>query len=89
MRREIITDEQVELEIERLRESPEVKLGILERQLKGRRRRYLYSLRHLEKRGKQLAAEGVTCEALKKMADDLAADIDDDIANGGGDVCSY
>lgn len=40
-----ITDEEVELEIEQLRNDPDVKLAQKERSLKNKRRRYLYDLR--------------------------------------------
>ncbi len=60
-----MTDSDVELEIERLKESEAVKLAQAERQCKYRRRRYLYTLRWYEKRGKQLAAAGITSENIR------------------------
>ena len=54
-----LTDEQVESEIARLTKTDAVKLARRER-VKYRRRQVLYSLRALEKRGKQLIAQGVT-----------------------------
>ena len=65
MAREILTDEMVEMEIERLWGSEEVKLAKKEINIKYKRRQYLYSLRQLEKRGKQLMAEGVTMENIE------------------------
>lgn len=62
-----LTDEQVEQEIERLKESPAVLLARQEQRIKYRRRQYLYQLRNYEKRGKQLMAEGVTYESLKAL----------------------
>lgn len=59
-----LTDEQVEQEIARLSESPDVKLARIEQCIKYRRRQYLYQLRNFEKRGKELAAKGVTIEKL-------------------------
>lgn len=53
-----LTDEMVEEEIARLLESPYVKLAKAEQQIKYRRRQYLYKLRGLEKRGKELENEG-------------------------------
>ena len=44
MTREILTDEQVELEIARLREDPYVKLAKAEERIRYRRRQYLYGL---------------------------------------------
>ena len=67
MARETLTDEQVEMEISRLQESPFVKLANKERRVRNRRRMYLYGLRQLEKKGKELAASGVTMETLSDM----------------------
>lgn len=64
MREYGLTDEQVEMEIARLTESPDVKLARMEQRIKYRRRQYLYQLRSFEKRGKELAEKGVTIEAL-------------------------
>lgn len=55
-----LTDEQVESEIARLMKTDAVKLARREQRVKYRRRQVLYSLRALEKRGKQLMAQGVT-----------------------------
>lgn len=55
-----LTDEQVESEIARLTKTDAVKLALREQRVKYRRRQVLYSLRVLEKRGKQLMAQGVT-----------------------------
>lgn len=54
MPKDIITDDQVEREIARLLESPYVKLAKREEQIRQRRRRYMYDLRCLEKKGKKL-----------------------------------
>ena len=67
MAREILTDEQVELEIARLREDPYVKLAKAEERIRYRRRQYLYGLRNLEKKGKAMAAAGLTLEMLRDM----------------------
>ncbi len=64
MAREFLTDEQVEEEIDRLRESPLVKLARRERRLQYKRRQYLYQLRELEKHGKKLQSAGITLEIL-------------------------
>ena len=64
MKREILTDEDVEVEIERLSNSAEVKLARAEQRVKYRRRQYMYTLRVLEKRGKELAEQGITIEDM-------------------------
>lgn len=67
MPREFITDEMVDAEIERLLVSPHVKLAKKEEQIRYARRQYMYQLRSYEKKGKQLAAEGVTIESLERL----------------------
>lgn len=63
-----LTDEEVEVEIEKLSASPLVALARQEQRIKYRRRQYLYTLRNLEKKGKQLKAQGITKEKLDEMA---------------------
>ena len=58
------TDEAVEEEIQRLQASPLVALARKEERIRNRRRQYMYQLRALEKKGRQLEAEGVTEEYL-------------------------
>lgn len=65
MARDVFTDLQVEEEIRRLLESPHVKLAKKEEAIRYRRRQYMYQLRSLEKKGKQLEAMGVTMENLE------------------------
>lgn len=62
-----LTDEQVEEEIKRLLESPEVKLVKKETALRYRRRQYLYGLRNMAKRGKEMMESGITVELLEEM----------------------
>jgi hypothetical protein len=62
-----LTDEQVEKEIERLKQTPEVKLAKKDEQIRYRRRQYLYCLRQYEKKGKALMEAGITMEMLEKM----------------------
>ena len=62
-----LTDEQVELEIARLQNSPHVKLANQERRLREKRRMYLYSLRQLEKKGRELEKAGLTADVLRSM----------------------
>ena len=61
-RESILTDEMVEAEIARLTKTEAVKLARREQRIKYRRRQQLYTLRALEKRGKQLIAQGVTMQ---------------------------
>lgn len=67
MKKEHLTDEQVEIEIERLKQSPYVKLAKKEENIRNRRRQYMYTLRGYEKRGKELAALGITVEILEAL----------------------
>ena len=64
-----LTDEQVEQEIERLRESPLVALARREQRIRYRRRQFLYQLRDLEKKGRALEKAGITMEVLNAMAE--------------------
>ena len=73
----LITDEEVEMEIERLNESPAVLLARQEQRVKYRRRQYLYQLRSFEKRGKQLMEAGITYEDLKRM--DVPVDVEGEL----------
>lgn len=61
------TDDQVEVEIERLEGSEYVRLARKENQIKYRRRQYMWSLQSMEARGKQLASNGVTFENIEEM----------------------
>lgn len=65
MAKDILIDEDVELEIERLKNSEAVILAQAERKFKYRRRQYLYTLRWYEKRGNQLMAQGMTPDDFK------------------------
>lgn len=67
MRAEYLTDEQVEKEIERLEASPLVKLARREERIRYKRRQRLYTLRALEKKGKELEKAGITLEMLYDM----------------------
>ena len=66
-----LTDEQVEREIARLQQSKYVKLAEKERRVRNRRRQYLYHLRVLEKKGKELAAAGFTMENLDDFSEEI------------------
>ena len=74
MAKDWLTDEQVELEIDRLKTSPMVQLARKEIRIKYKRRQELYTLRNLEKRGKQLAKMGITTDNIEVM---LFGDKDD------------
>ena len=65
--KDVMTDEQVEQEIERLLESPMVKLAKKDELIRYRRRQYLYKLRGYEKKGKELAKAGITIEILEAL----------------------
>ncbi len=65
MNKDFFTDEQVEIEIERLLHSDDVRLAKKEQNIKNKRRQYMYQLRTMEKRGKQLRSEGITLENIE------------------------
>lgn len=67
MSKDLLTDEQVELEIARLLDSEEVQLAKKETRIKYKRRQYMYQLRSMEKRGKQLKENGITLENMEKV----------------------
>lgn len=67
MAREIMTDEMVEEEINRLQSSPYVKLARREEAIRNRRRQYMYQLRMYEKKGLALEAQGITLEELEEI----------------------
>lgn len=71
---EWMTDEQVEMEIARLLNSDDVRLAKKETRIKLRRRQYMYSLRCMEKRGKQLAKDGITMDNIEEK---LFGDVSD------------
>lgn len=65
MAKDFLTDQEVELEIERLLDSDEVKLAKKEQRILYKRRQYMYQLRNLEKRGKQLSKKGITIDNIE------------------------
>lgn len=67
LKRDFLTDEAVEEEILRLQSSPLVKLARREEAIRNRRRQYMYQLRMYEKKGKALAAQGITLEELEEF----------------------
>lgn len=64
-----LTDEQVEQEIERLKQSPLVALARREQRIRYRRRQFLYQLRDLEKKGAALQRAGIDMDVLNSLAD--------------------
>lgn len=77
-RESMMTDTQVEIEIERLINSEYVKLSKAESAIREKRRRYMYWLRTHEKRGKALAAEGYTLDNLsKKLMGNIEGECDE------------
>lgn len=75
MKKDLLTDEEVEFEIDRLMNSDAVKLAKKETRIKQRRRQYMYHLRTMEKRGKELKKQGITLENIEAR---LFGDIDED-----------
>lgn len=65
MARKVMTDYEVEQEIARLKASPLVALGKQEQRLIYKRRQYMYQLRWLENRGRELSELGVTMENIE------------------------
>ena len=65
--KDFLTDEEVEREIARLLESPNVKLAKKDELIRYRRRQYLYKLRGYEKKGKELSKAGITIEMLDAL----------------------
>ena len=65
MAKDFLTDQEVELEIERLLDSEDVKLAKKEQRILYKRRQYMYQLRNLEKRGSQLAKKGITMDNIE------------------------
>lgn len=60
-------EELLDAEIERLQKTDAVKLAQKERRLINRKRHYLADLRWLEKRGRQLMADGWTADTLELL----------------------
>ena len=67
MKKDFLTDEQVEKEIEKLKKSPLVQLAKKEERIRYKRRQYLYTLRSYEKKGKELKKAGITMEMLENI----------------------
>lgn len=74
-KREVLTDAQVEREIERLSSSEYVKLARRELRLKYKRRQFLYNLRNFEKRGRELAKDGWTVDNIDELINQMDVDM--------------
>lgn len=70
-KREYISDEEVEKELNDLKASPYVKLARREDYLKNKYRKQLYTLRCLEKRGRELVAQGITIDTINKQIEQI------------------
>lgn len=57
----------IDAEIERLKKTDEVKLAQKYQRLMNRKRKYMADLRWLEKRGKQLMADGWTIDTIELL----------------------
>ena len=57
----------IDAEIERLKKTEEVKLAQKYQRLLNRKRKYMADLRWLEKRGKQLMADGWTIDTIELL----------------------
>lgn len=77
MKKEFLTDADVDRELERLKKSEAVALAKKAENLKNRKRNYMYKLRDLEKKGLALMAAGITAAMLEAMYN--AVDKEDDL----------
>jgi hypothetical protein len=66
MRKPELTDEQIEMEIERLWQTDEVKLAKKEQNIKYKRRQYYYQLRAMEQRGAELMEQGIDFDNIEE-----------------------
>lgn len=71
MPRKYTPDELIDSEITRLRNTEAVKMAEKEMRLIYRKRKYLAQLRWMEKRGKQLMADGWTLDTLELLFKDI------------------
>lgn len=62
----LMTDEEVEREIARLNASADVRLAKMEMRIKNKRRQYMYQLRNLERKGRELASQGLTVDNIEE-----------------------
>ena len=75
MARRILTPEElIDAEIERLKQTEEVKLAQKYQRLVNRKRKYMADLRWLEKLGKKLKDEGWTMDTIDLLFKDIPED---------------
>lgn len=67
-------EELIDAEIERLKQTDEVKLAQKYQRLLNRKRKYMADLRWLEKRGKQLMKDGWTLDTIELLFRDIPED---------------
>lgn len=67
----ITPEEAFDAEVERLKKTDAVKLAQKEQRLLMRKKKWLYQLRWLERRGKKLMAEGWTMDTLELLFGDI------------------
>jgi hypothetical protein len=67
-------EEAIDAEIERLKQTDEVKLAQKYQRLMNRKRKYMADLRWLEKRGKQLMKDGWTLDTIELLFKDIPDD---------------
>ena len=67
-------EELIDAEIERLKKTDEVKLAQKYQRLVNRKRKYMADLRWLEKRGKQLMADGWTIDTIELLFKEIPED---------------
>lgn len=81
MPKSTLTDEAVELEIARIRETDAYKLAVAEKHFKYRRRQVLYQCRWMEKRGNELMKLGYTEDTFNKLDSfDIYADPESEVS---------
>lgn len=71
MREKMLTDEQIEAEIQRLSKSPLVKLAKKEERIRFKKRQKYYLLKCYEKKGQALLDAGITMDMLNKIDKEL------------------
>lgn len=71
MTRKVTPEEAVAAEIERLKNTDAVKLALKDQRLQTRKKKWLYQLRWLEKRGLKLMEDGWTLETIELLYADI------------------
>lgn len=76
MAKSVLTDEEVEVEIERLKQSEFVKLARKAERIKYKRKQRLYQYQWFENRGKELAKQGYTLDNIAERMGEENDEID-------------